>query len=293
MLIHLTTKDASPTQFAHLSSRTRPDKYVLQRVNGPGNRHRLTFTLDQFLREMRELDLRIAGSRHPIEITIELQDTDRNDGELLTLLRQDLVDALEREQALITHVSTLQEAIKAGSTEAPPAAPDPKHLAALEERDAMMEVLRPLAIEGETGPLQVLQRLTSTPDAPPPSPSTEGDEYDHDEDAKDHDHDDETETEHGDETDETERTAGDGDPVTGDKSAIPAVDHDAAQFDEERFRDRLPKKANKLKPMAAALGVPGYEQMNAGALTEAIVAAEIAKGSKEPPAEDPQTPGMA
>lgn len=250
MKIHLTTKNASSGQFAQLSSKHRPDKYRWPRVGSGGNLHRGTFTLEQFIKEQPEFDFHIASSPWPVEISIEIEDSDRDNGEVLATLRKDLADSFAREGDLAKEVERLQTALAERPADPGATGLTAEQLsiltAAAKERDAMMELLQPLALPTESGPLEVLQRLTA----------------------------DAEETEAA-----TEAMAG----LLAEESK--------AEFDVDEFRKTLPKKANKLKPMAAVLGIPGYAEMSAAELTEAIVLAEIARGSTAPPTPPENPPG--
>lgn len=171
MRIHLVVNDATPGPFAQLSSKMRADKYRWPRlpteqakvlgIKG-GNLHAGVFTLEQFRQEQRELDFHIAGSPWPVQVVVEVEDSDRDGSEIADGLKTQLVEAGEREAALQAEVQRITLALQERPADAVIGAPSEKMQAALQERDEMMDMLRPVAIEGEDGPVAVLRRLLGT-----------------------------------------------------------------------------------------------------------------------------------
>ena len=157
----LTLKDACSGTIFRYSGQKRPDTYLFHRVPGKGHLHQLVVSLE----EWRKIKADILQQPLPIPIDIDFSveceagDADQSiladvQGQIEEMQKQRKLN--EEERDTLRREKTELEAVAAnagggGLTD------DQK--AFLDERDAMLEVLGPLAKETES-PLQCLERVT-------------------------------------------------------------------------------------------------------------------------------------
>lgn len=164
MKIHFTLTNVASGPFFRVSGKLKPDKYLFERVPGANHLHRMTIDAEDAPAVFDDLALRTQQLDIPVGISIEMEKGDLGTKATKALIqeKEDVIVELNRKlEAGAVLIRNMEKKVR----EIPKVAPKAgritsEQLEQLQERDELLEAIRPFAGDDET-PLQVLIRITT------------------------------------------------------------------------------------------------------------------------------------